>query len=52
MREAEAVETANFITDALQAFGDEERLAEIEGSIRGLARRFPPYPEGFIGYPG
>ena len=51
MEEAEAVQTANLITDALEAHGDEARLAEIEESVRALARRFPPYPEGFIGYP-
>lgn len=52
MEEREAIEAANLLTDALEAYGDEARLAEIEQSVRALARRFPPYPEGFVGYPG
>jgi glycine hydroxymethyltransferase len=50
MKEAEAAATASLITDALEAFGDEARLGPIEASIRALANRFPPYPEGFVGY--
>ncbi len=41
---------AGLITDALEAFGDGDRLETIGAQIRALARRFPPYPEGFVGY--
>lgn len=50
MKEAEAREAAGLITDALEAFGDASSLTEIGMRIRGLAVRFPPYPEDFPGY--
>ncbi len=50
MREVDARAAASLITDALEAFGDEERLASIGARIRALAAQFPPYPEGFVGY--
>ncbi len=51
MREKEAVRTADLVTDALESVGDDGRLARIESQVRELARAFPPYPEGFAGYP-
>jgi glycine hydroxymethyltransferase len=40
---AEAVQVADFIADALEAGGDEARLAAVGAKVNALCARFPVY---------
>ena len=50
MKEAEMVQVADLVTEALRNHGEERVLAATESRIRELAKQFPPYPEGFVGH--
>ena len=50
MKEGEADEVARLLARALQAYGDESTLAQIEARVRQLAGQFPPYPSDFPGH--
>ena len=43
MGAAEMKQIAAWINEALQAKGDEGKLAKIRGQVRGLCQRFPLY---------
>ncbi|WP_298269585.1 serine hydroxymethyltransferase [Geobacter sp.] len=45
LREAEMVEVAGFIAEALANAGDDAKLLEIKGRVNGLMKRFPLYAD-------
>ncbi|WP_298435262.1 serine hydroxymethyltransferase [Geobacter sp.] len=45
LKEAEMVEVAGFIAEALANAGDDAKLLEIKGRVNGLMKRFPLYAD-------